>query len=80
MAPSGIYWWHRMAKKKQVSKPPAQEPARGQVSIINLKGTDEYRSWLAAESKRTHIPAASIVRIGLSLWARENGAAAPPEK
>ncbi|MFO0957369.1 MAG: hypothetical protein U0800_07860 [Isosphaeraceae bacterium] len=55
-----------------------EKPA--QTSIINLKGTDEYRDWLRAQSKRTHIPAASIVRLGLALWAEKNGASEPPEK
>lgn len=54
--------------------------AKGQVSVITLKGTDTYREWLAGESKRTHIPAASIVRLGLALWASQNGGKKPPEK
>jgi hypothetical protein len=71
-----------MAKKK-AAEPPKPEPvaeAKGQVSIITLKGSDAYRDWLAAESKRTHIPAASIVRLGLALWASQNGGRTPPEK
>jgi hypothetical protein len=70
-----------MAKKQ--ATPPKPEPAadgKGQVSIITLKGTAAYRDWLAAQSKRTHIPAATIVRLGLALWAEQNGAKAPPEK
>lgn len=63
--------------KKKLS---GSQPATGQVSIITLKGTAEYRDWLAAESRRTHIPAASIVRLGLALWAEKNGAKTPPEK
>ena len=71
-----------MAKKKSASTavaPAAAEP-KGQVSIITLKGTNEYRDWLAGESKRTHIPAATIVRLGLALWAKEQGTKTPPEK
>lgn len=72
-----------MAKKLGLGNGKAEsgdEPGRVQISIINLKGTAEYRDWLAAESKRTHIPAASIVRLGLALWASQNGGKTPPEK
>lgn len=70
-----------MAKKRTASAAkPAEVESRGQVSIITLKGTDAYRDWLAAESKRTHIPAATIVRLGLAMWAEKNGAKTPPEK
>jgi hypothetical protein len=72
-----------MAKKESKKSPDAEtitaEP-RGQVSVITLKGTEAYRDWLAGESKRTHIPAASIVRLGLALWASQNGGKTPPEK
>lgn len=69
-----------MAKKKQAIAPPPPEPAKAQISVINLKGTKSYRGWLVAESKRTHIPASSIVRLGLALWASQNGGKTPPEK
>jgi hypothetical protein len=72
-----------MAKTKTAGQPEAATLAaepKGQVSIITLKGTDAFREWLAGESKRTHIPAASIVRLGLALWASQNGGKIPPEK
>lgn len=70
-----------MAKKRTASPvKPTEAETKGQVSIITLKGTNAYRDWLATESKRTHIPAASIVRLGLALWAAENGGRTPPEK
>jgi hypothetical protein len=62
----------------KAAEPKGQGPA--QVSVITLKGTAEFRDWLAAESKRTHIPSASIVRLGLALWAAKNGGKTPPEK
>jgi hypothetical protein len=71
-----------MARKQSGVKtpdPPSAE-GKGQVSIITLKGTVAFRDWLAAESKRTHIPAASIVRLGLAMWAAKNGGKTPPEK
>lgn len=68
--------------KKTAAKAPAPPPpeAKGQTSIITLKGTPEFRDWLAGVSKKTHIPAASIVRLGLAMWAEANGHKAPPEK
>ena len=71
-----------MAKKKASPAPvePEASEVKGQVSIITLKGSAAFRDWLAAESKRTYIPAASIVRIGLALWAEKNGVKPPPEK
>ncbi len=72
-----------MAKKK-AAEPPKPDIVvtrpKGQVSVISLKGTDAYREWLAGESRRTHIPAASIVRLGLAVWASQNGGKTPPEK
>ena len=69
-----------MAKKKGTLAPKSSEPLRTQISIINLKGTEEFKAWLTAESKRTHIPSATIVRLGLALWAEQNGGVKPPEK
>lgn len=69
--------------KKQAPAPKAEPvPAegKGQVSIITLKGTAAYRDWLAAESKRTHIPSSTLVRLGLAMWAEKNGGKTPPEK
>ena len=68
-----------MAKKKTTPPQPSPE-GKGQVSIITLKGTAAYRDWLAAESRRTHIPAASIVRLGIALWAAQNSTTNPPER
>ena len=68
-----------MARKKEApSNPPKM--AGGFVSIINLKGTAAYRGWLSGLSKKTHIPAAVIVRLALAEWALKNGHPSPPEK
>jgi hypothetical protein len=66
-----------MAKKKGGARV-AERP--GQTSIINLKGTGQYREWLSGVSRKTHIPAASIVRLALADWAAKNGHPSPPEK
>ncbi len=51
----------------------ATSSARVQPSVINLKGSDEERAWLATAHKRTHIPKATIVRLALKTWAVQNG-------
>jgi hypothetical protein len=66
-----------MAKKPAV-KAPAETGL--QTSIITLKGSEAFKAWLAAESRRTHIPAATIVRLSLALWAEKQGSTPPPEK
>jgi hypothetical protein len=68
-----------MARKKEAPAPPPKA-SRGFVSIINLKGSAAYRDWLSGLSKKTHIPAAMIVRLALADWAKQNGHASPPEK
>lgn len=69
-----------MAKKTAIAPKPPAKAEKGQQSIINLKGSEAYREWLAGVSRQTHIPAAAIVRLGLALWAEANGHKAPPEK
>jgi hypothetical protein len=68
-----------MARKKEAPSPPPKI-VEGFVSIINLKGTAAYRDWLSGLSKKTHIPAAVIVRLALAEWAVKNGHPSPPEK
>ena len=68
-----------MANKKSASKLATVERT-AQASVINLKGSDDYRAWLAGVSKKTQITAAVIVRLALAEWASKHGHAAPPEK
>ena len=67
-----------MAKKKPAE--PVEVRTTKQTSVINLKGSDDYRDWLSGVSKKTHIPAASIVRLALAEWAFTYGHKAPPSK
>ncbi len=69
-----------MAKKKPEPAPPEPEKsARAQRSVINLKGTDAYYEWLAGFSEKTHIPAATIVRLALAMYAESSGYVSPPK-
>lgn len=65
-----------MAKKS--GRPPNPEPLE-RVTIINLKGTPEYRKWLDEFSEATHIPASSLVRLGLIALAKEYARDEPPK-
>lgn len=55
-----------MAKKRAEKKP---RTADERVAVIVLKGSPEYREWLAGVSRQTLIPIASIVRDALKKWA-----------
>jgi hypothetical protein len=66
------------AMAKKTGRPPSPEPLE-RVTVINLKGTAEFRAWLDAFSEETHIPAASLVRLGLGALAKEHKRPAPPK-
>jgi hypothetical protein len=61
-----------MAKKK-TSLPMPTIPDRVQISVINLKGTEEERDWLTLANKRTHYPKSTIIRLALRDWAAAKG-------
>jgi hypothetical protein len=65
-----------MAKK--TGRPASPEPLE-RVTIINLKGTPEFRVWLEAFSESTHIPASTLVRLGLAAIAKEYNQTLPPK-
>lgn len=65
-----------MGRKKLETPVPDKH---GRVTVVNLKGSMAFRDWLAAVSSKTHIPAATIVRLGLAEWAKKNRHAEPPE-
>lgn len=54
-------------------------PHGGRASIILLKGTPEYATWLDEFHRTTHIPKATIVRLAMAEWAVTHGYPAPPE-
>jgi hypothetical protein len=63
-----------MAKKKA---PPKAAVER--VSVLNLKGSPEYREWLSTISKKSLIPVAAIIRDSVANWAEARGYPKPPE-
>lgn len=67
-----------MAKKTPTKASAAEKLV--QASVINLKGSEEYRDWLKAAAKQTRYPAATIVRMALEMWAEKEGVEAPPDK
>jgi hypothetical protein len=48
-------------------------------SVLNLKGSAEYRDWLGTLSEESLIPIAVIVRDALAKWAKERGYPSPPK-
>jgi hypothetical protein len=48
-----------MAKKKVTSK---TAPNVERISVLNLKGSPEYREWLSTISRKSLIPVAAIFR------------------
>ena len=69
-----------MGRPKSTGKPrPVPEPSDDRVAIIHLKGSLEYAKWLDDVHRETHIPKATIIRLGVIAWAKQNGKPAPPE-
>lgn len=70
-----------MAKAKTNSKRTRGRP-KGEreplVAIINIKGSPAYQEWLDELHERSHIPRATLIRLGLKLWAEQNGYQGPP--
>ncbi len=61
-----------MAKKKGPGRPATAQAAE-RATVINLKGPESQRDWLAGISRKTMIPAAAITRAALAEWSKKNG-------
>ena len=57
--------------KSQKSKP--------SVAILTLKGSPEYKQWIAELSAKTHIATTVLYRLAIAEWAERNGHPKPPE-
>ena len=57
--------------RPQKSPPPTD--VHGRTTVVNLKGSIEQREAIESVSRRTGIPAATIVRRALHLWLTSNG-------
>jgi hypothetical protein len=50
-------------------------------NVISVRGTREYKVWLAGLSKATLVPTSVIIRDAVARWAAERGhKVTPPEK
>ena len=65
-----------MAKKKATVK---TKPSTTRLSVLNLKGSPDYRDWLNEISDQSLIPVTSIMRNAVAKWAKERGYREPPE-
>jgi hypothetical protein len=62
--------------------PPAKKktpPPDERVVIVHLKGSPRYAAFMEAVHRKTHIPKASMVRLALEAWFKQNGHGEPPE-
>jgi hypothetical protein len=58
------------------------EPARtrsGWQAVFQLRGTAEYRSWLAELTSTSLISTSNIARDALAMWAQSRGYPPPPK-
>src|SRR4051794_14645168 len=62
-AANGRLWRAEGMAKKKTGKAAVSQDER--VAVVVLKGTPEYREWLTGISRKSLIPAASIVRDAL---------------
>lgn len=65
--------------KKGDPKPKAKRPPDKRIAIILLKGTAAYSEWLDGLHAETHVPKATLVRLGLAEIARRYKYKTPPE-
>jgi hypothetical protein len=63
--------------KRGAKKKPA--PSDERVAIIHLKGSPEYAAWLDEFHRKTHIPKATLFRLGMVELAVKYGHSEPPE-
>lgn len=63
--------------KKGKAKPP--ESPEDRMAVIHLKGTRAYVEWLEEMHRKTRLAKATIIRMALEVWAKENGHKPPPE-
>lgn len=68
-----------MARKK-TSKPAAPEQAGPRRTVLTIKGTDEWRSWLEELADHLRMPTSTIVDHALVRYAKEQGFAKPAPK
>lgn len=69
-----------VAKKtpKRMGRPPSPEGPRA--NILNLRGRQEFKDWLAEFSYEIRLDMADIVYEGVKLLAKTKGFRPPPER
>jgi hypothetical protein len=69
-----------MAQKRKASGKPTPKPSDDRVVVTVLKGSPEYKAWLAGLSEATLIPMASIIRDAVRRWADERKLPGGPDR
>jgi hypothetical protein len=67
-----------MAKKKAPPRQPVPEPVRK--NIISVRGTEEWRDWLAEYASSRRVPVTSLIDQVLAEAAKRDGFRLPPER
>jgi hypothetical protein len=67
-----------MAKKKAPARRPEPEPVRK--NIISIRGTEEWREWLAEYASFRRVPVTSLIDQVLAESAKRDDFKAPPER
>lgn len=69
-----------MGRPRKGAKPERKPTGGGdRVAIIHLKGSEGFAAWLDEFHATTHIPKATLVRLGLAELAKAHKFKAPPE-
>jgi hypothetical protein len=65
--------------RKRPGKPGSEPGKDDRANVIVLKGSREYVDWFNGLHETTHISKATIVRLALAEWAKNQGYITPPE-
>jgi hypothetical protein len=69
-----------MAKRKAETPPPDEPDKDDRATILNLKGTREYKDWLDSLSDFSHMPAATLFDVAIAEYSKRVGFPRPAPK
>ena len=69
-----------MGKRKAVPPPDVQPEKDNRVTVLNLKGTREYKQWLDELSEFSHMPTSTLFDVSIADWAKRQGFSKTPPK
>jgi hypothetical protein len=69
-----------MAKRQAEIPPPVESDKDARVTILNLKGTREYKEWFDDLSDFSHMPTATLSDVAVAEYAKQVGFPKPAPK